>query len=104
VQIGKIKRKERYTFSRRDIDFLSFIRNLKNADLSFSEIKKIEGVHTIPNTNSRRKLLRLYESLEKLSEKVEIKRNELEQLRKDILGFKKNLRNFDESSSWPSET
>jgi DNA-binding transcriptional MerR regulator len=100
----RTKRKGRYTFSPREIDFLGFIRDLRNAGLSPSEIKKIDGIYKIPNTNNGRQLLKLYESLEELFQKIEFKKRELEQLKKDILGFKKNLRNFDELSEQHSDT
>ncbi len=50
----KTKRKGEYIFSPRDVNFLSFVRDSRNAGLSLSEIKKIEGIYKIPNTNNRR--------------------------------------------------
>lgn len=65
----KTKRKGEYIFSPRDINFLSSIGDLRNTGLSTSEIKKIEGIYKIPNTNNGRQLLKLYESLEELFQK-----------------------------------
>jgi DNA-binding transcriptional MerR regulator len=90
----KTNRKGKYIFSPNDVNFLSFIRDLRCVGLPLSEIKKIKEIHKIFGTNNKRKLLMLYESLEELFGKIEFKKRELDQLRKDILDFKKSLQNF----------
>ena len=90
----KTRRKGKYILSPRDINLLSFIKELRRVGLPLSEVKKIDGIHKILHTNNRIKLLRLYTLLEELFEKIEFKKKELEQLRKDILDFKIYLNNF----------
>jgi DNA-binding transcriptional MerR regulator len=94
----KTRRKGEYIFSSRDINFLSFIRELRRVGLPLSEVKKTDGIHKISDTNNQMKLLKLYEVLNELSQIIEFKKRELEQLRKDILNFKKGLQNFKELS------
>lgn len=100
----KTKRKGEYIFSPKDINFLSFIRDLRNVGLSLSEIKKIKGIYKIPNTNNRRQLLRLYELLKELFQKIEFEKKELEQLKKDILDFKDHVRNLEGCENGISES
>jgi DNA-binding transcriptional MerR regulator len=87
----KTRRKGKYILSPRDINLLSFIKELRRVGLPLSEVKKIDGIHKILHTNNRIKLLRLYTLLEELFEKIEHKKRELEQLREDILDFKNYL-------------
>lgn len=100
----KTKKKEKNIFSQRDIELLNLIKVLRCTGLSLPEMKEVAGIHEISQIKSRKKLLRLCELLKELLEIIELEKRELEQLRKDILGFKKNLRNFDELSTQPSET
>lgn len=85
----RIKKSGKYIFTQRNIDVLNLVRNLRYAGLSLSEIKKIGDLFKISETNGRIKLLKLYTLLEELFQKIEFKIRELEQLRKDILDFKK---------------
>jgi DNA-binding transcriptional MerR regulator len=100
----KTRRKGKYIFSPNDVKFLSFIRDLRCVGLPLSEIKKIKEIHKIFEKNNKRKLLVLNESLEELFDKIEFKKRELEQLRKDIFGFKNDLKNFKNLSAQFSET
>jgi DNA-binding transcriptional MerR regulator len=87
----KTRRKGEYILSPRDINFLSFIKELRRVGLPLSEVKKIDGIHKILHTSNRIKLLRLYTLLEELFEKMEHKKRELEQLKEDILNFRNYL-------------
>lgn len=94
----RTKRKGKYTLSPRDINFLSFVRDLRRAGLPLSEVKKVQGIRNIFETNDRIKLLKLNTLLKELFEKIEFKRRELEQLRKDIMDFKDDLKNSNKLS------
>ncbi len=87
----KTRRKEKYILSPRDINFLSFIKELSRVGLPLCGVKKIDGIHKILHTNNRIKLLRLYTLLEELFEKMKHKKRELEQLKEDILNFRNYL-------------
>lgn len=100
----KIKKKGKYTFAQKDIDVLNLVRNLRYAGLSLSEIKIIDGIYKISGTNNKMKLLKLYEVLKELSQIIEFKKRELEQLRKHFLDFKKSLQNIKELSAQSPET
>ena len=87
----KTSRKGKYILSPRDVNFLSFIKELRRVGLPLCEVKKIDGIHKILHTNNRIKLLRLYTLLEELFEKMEHKKREMEQLKEDILNFRNYL-------------
>jgi len=70
----KAKRKGKYIFSPRDINFLNFIRDLRRVGLPLYEVKKINGIHRIFETNNRIKLLKLYALLEELFEKLSLRK------------------------------
>jgi len=105
----KTRRKGKYILSPRDINLLSFIKELRRVGLPLSEVKKIDGIYKIPNTNNGRQLLKLYESLEELFQKIEFRKRELEQLKKDIFDFKNHVQNLEScengisGSEWPKE-
>lgn len=90
----KPKKKDKNIFSQGDIELFNLIKVLRCTGLSLSAVKEIAGIRENSQVKSRKKLLRLYELLEEPLHKIEFSKRELEQLREDILGFKKNLQKF----------